>query len=201
MYLWLGYLYESTAPQLSAGVPAIFLIPFCLTWNQSQTRILPPSAQPLITMAVSASSSNPITPPSNYGQFITVKLTRDNYLLWQAQIQPYLRSQRLLGYVTGDLPCPSKTLPAPEKDAPPVLNPTYDQWVEQDQAILSAILSSLSPEVLSRCLFLNTSKAVWDKLNSLYASQSRARAMRPSRGTISRRRTTSIESPASLTTS
>jgi hypothetical protein len=68
-------------------------------------------------------------------------------------------------------------LPAPEKDAPPVPNPAYDQWVEQDQAILSAILSSLSPEVLSHCLFLNTSKAVWDKLNSIYAAQSRARAM------------------------
>jgi hypothetical protein len=35
-------------------------------------------------MASQTSSSNPISPPSNYGPFVTVKLTRDNFLLWQA---------------------------------------------------------------------------------------------------------------------
>lgn len=62
-------------------------------------------------------------------------------------------------------------------DATPVPNPAYVQWCEQDQAILSAILSSLSPDVLSQCLFLKTSKEVWDTLHGLYAAQSRARAM------------------------
>jgi hypothetical protein len=132
---------------------------------------------PSFTMASSASSSNPISAPSNYSQFVTVKLTRDNYLLWQAQILPYLRCQRLHGYITGATPCPSQTLPAPEKDAEPVPNPAYEQWYEQDKAIISAILSSLSPEVLSQCLFLKTSYEVWNKLDSLYCAQSRASAM------------------------
>jgi hypothetical protein len=126
---------------------------------------------------MSSSTTNPISPPSNYGQFVTVKLTRDNYLLWQAQILPYLQSQRLLGYVTSDIKCPSSTLPATSTIAAPVPNPAYDHWFEQDQAILSAILSSLSPEVLSQWLFLKTSKDVWDKLDGLYVAQSRASAM------------------------
>jgi hypothetical protein len=42
---------------------------------------------------------------------------------------------------------------------------------------LSALLSSLSPEVMSQCLFLKTSKQVWDKLDSLYAAQSQVTAM------------------------
>jgi hypothetical protein len=138
-------------------------------------------------MASSTSSasptSNPIAPPSNYGHFVTVKLTRDNYLLWQAQILPYLHSQCLIGYVTGAILCPSMTLPTANKTAPPVLNPAYEQWYEQDQAILSALLSSLSLEVMSQCLFLKTSKQVWDKLDSLYAVQSQAIAMQ---STISR---------------
>jgi hypothetical protein len=129
----------------------------------------------VIGMASNASSSNPIAPPANYGQFITVKMTSDNFLLWQAQILPYLHSQCLIGFVTGATPCPKSTIPAADKDAAPVPNPAYDLWFEQDQAILSAILSSLSPEVLSQCLFLK--KVVWDKLDGLYASQSRASAM------------------------
>jgi hypothetical protein len=104
-------------------------------------------------------------------------LTHNNFLLWQAQILPYLRSQRLISCVTGAIPCPSLTLPAQEKDVAPVPNPAYVVWFEQDQAILSALLSSLSPETHSQCLFLKTSKAVWDKLDSLYAAQSRAHAM------------------------
>jgi hypothetical protein len=103
-------------------------------------------------------------------------LTHDNFLLRQAQILPYLHSQRLIGFVTGATPCPKSTIPTADKDAAPVPNPTYDLWFEQDQAILSAILLSLSPEVLSQCLFFKTSKEVWDKLNGLYATQSRASA-------------------------
>jgi hypothetical protein len=122
-------------------------------------------------------TSNPVSPPINHGQFLTIKLTHANFLLWQAQILPYLRSQRLIGYVTGVIQCPSSTLPAAERGGTPLPNPAYAKWFEQDQAILSVILASLSPEVLSQCLFLTTSKAVWDKLDGLYVAQSRARAM------------------------
>jgi hypothetical protein len=58
-----------------------------------------------------------------------------------------------------------------------VLNLAYDLWYEQDQAILNAILSSLSSEVLSQCIFLKTSKEVWNKFDSLYAAQSSASTM------------------------
>jgi hypothetical protein len=86
-------------------------------------------------------SSNPTSLPSNYGQFVIVKLTRHNYLLWQARIMPYLWSQRLLGYVTGITKCPSSTLPSTDTNAASIPNPTYDLWFEQDQAILSALFS------------------------------------------------------------
>jgi hypothetical protein len=59
----------------------------------------------------------------------------------------------------------------------PLPNSAYAQWFEQDQVILSALLLSLSPDVLSQCLFLKTSKEAWDKLDGLYAAQYRASAM------------------------
>jgi hypothetical protein len=128
-------------------------------------------------MASQTPSSNPISPQSNYDQFVIIKLTCDNFLLWQAQILPYLHSQRLLRFVTSTIPCPLKTLSTFEKQDSPVLNPPYDLWFEPDQVIMSAILSSLSPEVLSQCLFLKTPKDMWNKLDRLYDAQSRASAM------------------------
>ena len=32
---------------------------------------------------------------------ITIKLNRDNYLLWKAQIVPYLKGQHLFGFIDG----------------------------------------------------------------------------------------------------
>jgi hypothetical protein len=73
--------------------------------------------------------------------------------------------------------CPSKTLPVTESNVAPIPNLVYDLWFEQDQAIISALFSSLSLEVLSHCLFLKTLKEVWEKLHGLYAAESQASAM------------------------
>lgn len=96
---------------------------------------------------------------SSFGHFVTIKLTRDNYLLWLTQIKPYLRSQHLLGLVDGTLPVPEKTITSGEGDkAKTVPNPAYDQWLLQDQLVLSAINSSLSPEVLGQVMRASTAR-------------------------------------------
>ena len=47
---------------------------------------------------------------------VTIKLTRDNYLLWKAQIVPYLRGQHLFGFLDGSRPTPPQTLTVPAVD-------------------------------------------------------------------------------------
>ncbi|XP_043817286.1 uncharacterized protein LOC110625330 [Manihot esculenta] len=37
-----------------------------------------------------------------------LKLTRENYPAWRAQIVPVLRGHNLMGYVDGSFPCPSQ---------------------------------------------------------------------------------------------
>ena len=93
-----------------------------------------------------------------------VKLTPDNYLSWRAQVLPLLRSRYLEGYVDGSIPCP------------PSHHPAYHTWVAQDQAILSAIQSSLTPSVSSMVIFAATSREAWAALHTSFASQSQARA-------------------------
>jgi hypothetical protein len=53
------------------------------------------------------------------------------------------------------------TLLTHEKVAEPVPNPAYDKWYELDQAIISAIMSSLSPEVLEPPVPRGVEQAQW----------------------------------------
>lgn len=78
------------------------------TWYQSPTR-----KSPLLSMVDNSSSSsssssanfttNPISSTSSLPtlvhlhQLITIKLNRDNYLLWKAQVVPYSLGQHLFG--------------------------------------------------------------------------------------------------------
>lgn len=49
------------------------------------------------------SSTDPPKPFSSSSYLLTVKLTHDNFLLWKAQIMPYLRGKYLFGYVDGTI--------------------------------------------------------------------------------------------------
>lgn len=42
--------------------------------------------------------------------FITLELSIDNYLLYNAQILPFLKGQQLYGYIDGSIPKPSPTV-------------------------------------------------------------------------------------------
>jgi hypothetical protein len=59
---------------------------------------------------MASSPSNSIT-PINIHSLVTIKLTKDNYLLWKTQIVPYLRGQRLFGFVDGIISSPGPTIP------------------------------------------------------------------------------------------
>ncbi|KAA8540924.1 hypothetical protein F0562_024938 [Nyssa sinensis] len=61
-----------------------------------------------------AASSSMFVNPANIQSLVTVKLTKDNYLLWKTQVAPYLRGQRLFGFVDGSNPPPPITIPNPE---------------------------------------------------------------------------------------
>ena len=113
-----------------------------------------------------ASSPSNSFSPKNIHSLITIKLTKDNYLLWKTQIIPYLRGQRLFGFVDGTISSPSPTIPNPEvansQNAPTEMpNPKYITWYDQDQVVLSALVFSLSENILAQMVGLTTSREVW----------------------------------------
>lgn len=64
-----------------------------------------------------------------------------------------------------------------EGEASQVLNPAYQVWLQQDQLVLSFVLSPLSSEMLVQVLFMTIAAEVWSALEHMCASQSRAQTM------------------------
>lgn len=114
--------------------------------------------------------SSPTTITNLATNLVTVKLNIDNFLLWKAQILPFLKGHRLYGYIDGTI-----SPPPPTVDGKP--NLAYTDWALQDQLILSAINSSLTNNVLAQVLECTTSREVWNTLSSLFSAQSSAHIM------------------------
>jgi len=127
-----------------------------------------------------ASSSTPAG-PINITNQLTIKLTEDNYLFWRAQVLPVLRSNGLMNFISKEFSAPPVEIANPQAGdagAPAKIpNPTYTAWFQQDQAILSAFLASLMPEVFGIIVLATTSEEAWSTLAGSFASQSTARSM------------------------
>lgn len=87
-------------------------------------------------MANLVSSSSSLPQPS-LSHTISVKLTLNNDLLWKIQLVPYLHGQRLYKFIDGT--CPARK-PEPKDHTS---NPAYDLWIQQDQLVMSVLISSL----------------------------------------------------------
>jgi hypothetical protein len=124
----------------------------------------------LFTMAVSSSSFHLPTVPENPLGSVAEKLTRENYTLWRAQVMPPIRGKRLIGILDGTVPQPEEWLVGTKKDdkgnevEERVLNPEFIRWLAVDQLVLQFLLNSLSREVLTQVVGMETSAQMWDAL-------------------------------------
>nr|XP_040249587.1 endochitinase A-like [Aegilops tauschii subsp. strangulata] len=162
--------YVASAPYASSSV-----VPYELPYGAPYAAPVPYVA-PLQPYGLSAPVAEP--GPFHFAHLVTVKLSADNYLLWRAQVLPLMRSHYLEGYVDGTLPCPPAMVPVPSAAGGSVMvsNPAHRRWIAQDQAILGAIQSSLTPSVAGMVVFAATSRDAWATLDSSFSSQSLTRS-------------------------
>jgi hypothetical protein len=55
-----------------------------------------------------------------------------------------------------------------------VSNPAYERWYDQDQQLLSGLLSLMTEDVLYDVITATSSKEVWDSLQQKFASSTKA---------------------------
>ncbi|KAF5451549.1 hypothetical protein F2P56_026649 [Juglans regia] len=134
-------------------------------------------------MASDISSSSKNSPSSvqlsnNFSHVVSVKLSSENYLLWRAQIIPYLHGQELFHFVDGSTPPPSpfkSVSPSPSTSPLPQTSLEYLQWRRTDQLLLSTLLSSLTESILAQVISSRTSRDLWVTLEGMFTSQSQAK--------------------------
>lgn len=91
---------------------------------------------------------------------------------------PYLRSTKLIGFIDESTSAPAQMIASSTATgADQVPNPDYGRWCDQDQHLLSGLLSTMTEDVLRDVISANTSKEAWDILQRMFSSSTRARTV------------------------
>lgn len=86
---------------------------------------------PPVSSALSTTTTSTLV--SSLPHLITVKLSQENYLLWHAKMIPYLKGQRLYGYVDGSSSQTDQFITSTSASfSTSTLNPEYTQGIQQD---------------------------------------------------------------------
>ncbi|KAL5731822.1 hypothetical protein ACHQM5_004515 [Ranunculus cassubicifolius] len=89
---------------------------------------------------------------------------------------PVLKSNSLLGFITGKSARPPQYLPTADEQTNNE-NPEYTKWVIKDQNLMIWLTGTISDPVLPYIVGCTSSKAVWDTLAKRFASKSRSQVI------------------------
>ncbi|KAF9587441.1 hypothetical protein IFM89_002622 [Coptis chinensis] len=106
-------------------------------------------------MTTSSSSQN-IT-FYNISSFISIKLTKDNCILWKSLFIPVLSSFDLLGFVDGSNPCPNKYVETTIANTTTrVINDKFQEWKRGDQQVLIWLNATIFKSLLLYVVGINS---------------------------------------------
>ncbi|KAK2982256.1 hypothetical protein RJ640_016386 [Escallonia rubra] len=110
----------------------------------------------------------------NIENFVSLKLSTSNYLLWETQMMSLIESQDLLGFIHGDIVAPDSEVNSSDGNQR-VLNPYFTSSVRTDHLVKAWITRTLSEEALGVVVGLKTSANVWKALRDAFSQNSQAR--------------------------
>ncbi|GMI65563.1 hypothetical protein like AT5G48050 [Hibiscus trionum] len=117
----------------------------------------------------------------NVANFVTLKLTPDNYPLWREQILALAESQDMVGLLTGEKIKPAmytnvkveKTSTSNEEENQ--ISEVFLKWKKEDRLLRGWIIGTLTKETLGLVIDLDSSQLVWNALKEAYAQDSQER--------------------------
>jgi len=109
----------------------------------------------------------------NVGNFITLRLTSNNYPLWREQALALVESQEMVEHLTNEDPAPTKYTNI--ENSTPQLTDAFIAWWKSDRLVRGWIIGTLSEETLRLVVGLDTAHAVWEALKNAYAQDSQER--------------------------
>ncbi|MFQ6656380.1 hypothetical protein Gotur_026503, partial [Gossypium turneri] len=106
---------------------------------------------------------------------LNIILDDDNYLLWQQQVLLAAKTFKLQGYLDSTLVPPPSMIPDENGGSTPNLD--FARYEQQDSALASWLLSSVSQTVLPHLIGMNTSSQIWQTLARVYGSKTTSKLM------------------------
>lgn len=113
-----------------------------LTMSSSTSTNSSNNTQNQATESVSVFQNKSLT--SSLSQLCSVKLDRNNFLLWESSILPIIRGHKLERFILGSKPYPQQFL---SENAEIKLNLALEEWISKDQLLLGWIYNTLTPEI------------------------------------------------------
>lgn len=83
------------------------------------------------------------------------QLNRKNYLKWSQFVRTIFKGNGKLSHLLGKGPKPG--------------DPKFDTWDEADSMVMPWLWNSMMPEVIDTCMFLETTKNIWDIHRQTYS--------------------------------
>ncbi|KAE8675650.1 hypothetical protein F3Y22_tig00111650pilonHSYRG00227 [Hibiscus syriacus] len=102
------------------------------------------------------------------------KLDDHNYLLCHQQVYLTIKAHRLLKYIDSKVSVPPEHVVLEGQDS---INPDFVFFEEQDGAITTWLLSTVSESVLPHLIGLNIASEIWNTLHKLYSGKTTSRLM------------------------
>ena len=107
-------------------------------------------------------------------QPLTIKLDRDNYLIWKNQLLNVVIVNGLEGSLDNTRLYPPKFLDLQQL----IINPEYSLWQRYNRLIMSWFYAFLFENVMTQIMGYNTASEIWLALGQIYASASMARLVK-----------------------
>lgn len=104
-------------------------------------------------------------PLNQISHILSYKLKDDNFLTWKSLLFPLLRRYRVDGFFDRSLACP----PYIVENA---VNPGYAAWHDDDTTLILWIQMSISESVISYVAGAQTSKDLWETIETRFARSS-----------------------------
>ncbi|KAL5815035.1 hypothetical protein ACOSQ4_025676 [Xanthoceras sorbifolium] len=110
---------------------------------------------------------------------LSVKLTRDNYVYWRAQILPAIRALALEEFINGSRLCPAKYVVASSAEGvrESVINEDFEAWCRADQLLLCWLMSTISESLIGEVTDCLSSLEFWRVIETLFSRGSLAKVL------------------------
>lgn len=112
---------------------------------------------------------------ANITNFVSIKLSSENYHLWKRKFEPLLIINDLYGYIDGSTPCPDQYLKDTSGKITTTVNSSYTTSCKNDQMPVSWLKATFSKQVLAREVNLSTSYDIWNSLAIQFGTRCKSR--------------------------